>query len=77
MDDRSRFHRVIPLLAATALVAVAPLVVGCDGGAPAAPVPTEAEIQKRQDDEIAARQKAYGKAGIPIGRHPEKAAKKG
>ncbi|MDG3004802.1 hypothetical protein [Paludisphaera mucosa] len=74
----SRIARAPRRLAGTLLVGLfAPLyLAGCDGGPPAAPVETEADIQKRQADELAARQKAYGGRGIPIGRNPGKAAAK-
>jgi len=49
----------------------AALLAGCDAE-PSAPEMSDAEIQKRQADELAARQKAYGGRGVPTGRNPGK-----
>lgn len=64
------------LLALTLIGSCAPMFAGCSDEAPAPPEMTEAEIQKRQADEMEARQKAYGKSGNPSGRNPSKAAAK-
>ncbi|WP_165069129.1 hypothetical protein [Paludisphaera rhizosphaerae] len=64
-------------LLAALLVAASALFTGCsDNSSGTAPVESDAEIQKRQADEQAARQAAYGKSGVPVGRNPGKAAAK-
>ena len=61
--------------AALLVCLLAPVVPGCDDSTGTPPELSQAEIEKRQADELAARQKAYGKNGVPTGRNPGKAAK--
>lgn len=59
-----------------AVVAASVVNAGCgDNSSGTAPVQTEAEVLQKQQAELAARQLAYGKSGVPTGRNPAKFAR--
>ncbi len=49
------------------MIALLGFAVGCEGGSAPAPPATPADTQAKQDSERDARQKAYGKSGLPPG----------
>jgi hypothetical protein len=65
--------RIVGLLLSSKMVRVLFVIgsmgfaAGCDGGSSPAPPTTPADTQSKQDSERDARQKAYGKSGLPPG----------
>jgi len=65
--------RIVGLLLSSKMVRVLFVIgslgfaAGCDGGSAPAPPATPADTQATQESERDARQKAYGKTGLPPG----------
>ncbi len=69
----SQSPRAFRAILGTAMAGILISTVGCGGES--APVSTPVDIEKREKDEAAARQKAFGKTGNPSGKKSGKAAK--